>query len=174
MRFESWIKSTIRSCLFFCVMLQSVVSAHPAHETHAEMQWNADSKTLEVALKIRGIDLEAALSRRAPDQKRIDLAKSAEVDKRIAEYLAERFVFTSQSNATGKLRFIGKEVDENTAWLYFECHCPGVTTVTGTSITNRILFDTLEGQINKAELKVGDASLFLSFSSVSCFWCSRH
>ena len=55
-------KATLAFAVILVLLRCTVATAHPAHETNAELVWNATSKSLEVALKLRGIDLEAALT----------------------------------------------------------------------------------------------------------------
>ncbi|MCA9217891.1 MAG: acetylxylan esterase [Planctomycetales bacterium] len=150
-----------------CLLLCLSAHAHPAHETHAEIAWNAESSTFEIALKVRAIDLEAALSEVQPNAKRVDLAKDSDADNRIAKYLADRFTIKSPTNKTGAIAYLGKEVDDRTVWLYFEIRCEDISSPTGCLLANRMLFGTLEGQINKAELKVGESSRILTFNEKS-------
>ena len=142
----------------------TTVTAHPAHETHAEMAWNSKASTFEIALKVRGIDLEAALSKGNGSGKRIDLAKSSDADSRITNYLKSHFVVKGPDSKSAKLTFVGKEVDERTAWLYFEYALPGRQDPTGCTVTNRMLFGTLDGQINKVDWRVEKESRILTFN----------
>ena len=66
--------------------------AHPSHVTIAEAQFNAKTKSLEVALWVQPIDLENALRRR--HNKPIDLDRTPKVDELIVEYLNEVFTVT--------------------------------------------------------------------------------
>ena len=159
----------IASSLAIAVLLicPTVAKAHPAHETHAEITWNAATRVFEVALKVRGVDLESAISHEDASGRRIDLDHAKDADARITQYLRSHFVIKSASMKTARLSFIGKELDSRTAWLYFEFAVPDHTAPTGCSITNRVLFDTLKGQINRIELRVGDHKQILALNARS-------
>ncbi|MFO0939394.1 MAG: DUF6702 family protein [Pirellulales bacterium] len=86
------------SCLWVaCVGLTSTCSAgHPYHTSSAELDWNADSKRWEVALRIHGGDLELALARQFG--KRVDI-ESEQAQELMVDYLTTRLRFLPQSVA---------------------------------------------------------------------------
>ena len=47
---------------------------HPVHATFAEAQWNPKTFELELSLRVRGIDLESAISKTT--NQKVDLEKS--------------------------------------------------------------------------------------------------
>ena len=144
-------------CLF---LFATPALAHPAHETNAEMVWNAKTNSLEVALQLRGIDLEAALTTKG--SKKVDLDSTPHVDERIEAYIADAFVVRSKAGQSVKPKYAGKTIEERTVWLYFEFPL-GVGTPFGTTVTNRFLFGTLENQTNKVALRVGEQRTALTF-----------
>ena len=145
----------------FCMLLVAAPTyAHPAHETNAEMVWNAKTKSLEVALQLRGIDLEAALTKKGA--KKVDLDSTPDVDARIREYIANTFTVRSQTGKPIRSKYAGKMIEEQRVWLYFEFPL-GTETPVGATVTNRFLFGTLENQTNKISLRVGDMRASLTF-----------
>ncbi len=87
------------SCVWVaCVSLNSRCSAngHPYHTSSAELDWNAESKRWEVALRIHAGDLELALTRQAG--KKVDI-ESEQSQRLIVDYLAARLQFLPQSAA---------------------------------------------------------------------------
>ena len=134
--------------------------AHPAHETNAEMVWNAKTRSLEVAMQLRGTDLEAALTKEG--SKRVDLDATPDVDERIQEYIATNFTVRSQTGQSVRSEYVGKSTEARRVWLYFEFPL-GTEDPFGATITNRFLFDTLLNQTNKLELRVGEARGSLTF-----------
>ena len=143
----------IRVCsLLWLLVTVAPVCAHPAHETNAEMVWNPTTKSLEVALQLRGIDLEAALTKKG--SKKVDLDATSDVDARIQEYIAESFKVHSKIGLPIKPKYAGKSIESRRVWLYFEF--PLGADPLGANVTNRFLFGTLENQKNKLALRVGD------------------
>ena len=137
----------------FSLFLSTPAVAHPAHETNAEMVWNAKTRSLEVALQLRGIDLEAALSRK--DAKKVDLDATPDVDARIQAYITKAFTVRSPAGHPVDPHYIGKNSEERSVWLYFEFPLHTQHPF-GSQVTNRFLFGILENQKNKLALRVGD------------------
>lgn len=64
------------------------VAAHPFHVTIAEVNFNAETERLEVALRVYNPgDLEEVLGQRLGE--RVDLERTEEVDSAILDYLKE-------------------------------------------------------------------------------------
>ena len=108
--------------------------AHPCHVSFAEVEWNAKTGKLEVALKLDPDDLEQAVRRHCGKRISIDHADSAAV---IEDYIFKNFTIaaprptTEAKDATSlvsarpkiakkRFQWIGSEINEKTAWLYFE------------------------------------------------------
>lgn len=91
-------------------------NGHPYHTSSAELDWNAESKRWEVALRIHAGDLELALTRQAG--KKVDI-ESEKAQSLIIDYLAARLQFLPQS-AAEKLKenhqlFISKPLASSTS-----------------------------------------------------------
>ena len=138
------------SCVFICAGFAE--AAHPFHVSIAQVKHNAESRSLEVALRVHPNDLETTLRRRTG--KPIDLDKTENVDKLIVEYLAEVFVIKPAEGKIPKLKWVGKQVDVKHAWLFFESPAPDG--VVGVKFSNRIFFETLSDQVNTITLTDGD------------------
>ena len=67
----------IASLLFWALP----AAAHPVHATFSEAVWNPKTRSIEVALRIRSVDLEKTLSQ--GQSKAVDLKKTSGVDARI-------------------------------------------------------------------------------------------
>ena len=119
-------------------------AAHPYHGSYAEMGWNAEGDAFQVSLRVIPEDLEEALSFRL--KKTFVLDDRPETDRALLEYLFEFFTVTDQRHSRLPLNFLGKEVNHDGVWLYFEFSLGAAETLT---IDNRILFDWEESQINR-------------------------
>lgn len=93
-------------------------AAHPAHSSLTEIEWNGQSQSFEVAMKLSIPDLEDAIS--AEDQKRFRIREDETTERRISQYLRKHFTVTSSPAAALKHRWIGMELELHEAWFYFE------------------------------------------------------
>lgn len=152
------------STLGFAVLLGllhcPLAVAHPAHETNAELVWNASSKSLEVALKLRGVDLEAALT--TGDAKRVDLESTENVDGQIERYLSLRFKVQAPDGSYAPLQYAGKDVTPREVWLYFQFPLNAESPI-GYSVTNQVLLETLENQKNRVAFRSGRVGYAMVF-----------
>lgn len=148
--------------LMWLLVAAAPASAHPAHETNAEMVWNAENRSLEVSLQLRGIDLEAALTKKGA--KKVDLDHTPNVDARIQEYIAKAFQVRTSAGKVVQHRYAGKLIEARKVWLHFEFRLDTDDPL-GTTVTNRFLFGTLENQTNKLALRIGDMRDSLIFDS---------
>lgn len=130
--------------------LISVATAHPFHVSVTEAEWNADTKRLEVAIRLSAEDLEAALNERAENKIALDDTETS--DEAVQAYLKESFIVRrTEKDDPLELEWVGKEVTTKAAWLYFELAAPDG--VEGFELTNRVLFDAEESQINTVNVK---------------------
>jgi hypothetical protein len=136
----------------------NLANAHPFHTSVAEAEWNAETKRLEVALRVAADDFESALNARS--ETRIKLDDSDSADEAIQTYLKETFVIRrTKEDEPLELKWIGKEVTTKAAWLYFELEAPDG--VEGYELTNRVLLETEETQINTLAIKLNGRKVSL-------------
>ena len=138
----------------------TTAAAHPFHVTLSETNYNPKNDTLEIALRVNPFDLERALSRKA--KRRIDIDRSADLDKRLEAYVNEHFRVTSENKAPFEINWIGKEISLKTAWLYFEVGLDGVEKV---DVTNSLFFELEHDQVNTMNFRNGDERYSLSFTT---------
>ena len=133
--------------------LELVCHAHPFHISMADVEYNATTARLEVALRVFPLELERALLIR--NARRVDLDSTPEIDRLIAEYLRTVFVVTLPSGDGAALAWLGKDVGIGEAWLYFEYELPAG--MQGVRIENRIFHELEADQANTINLRVGDS-----------------
>ena len=114
--------------LFALLLLDTLTSpdpraAHPFHVSLAEVEFNAESGKLEVALRVYPLDLEKALTLHAA--RRISIDDEPEVDALIAAYLKDRFRVTGADGKPASIEWVGRELSVKDAWLYFEMPLSG-------------------------------------------------
>ena len=124
---------------------------HPSHVTIAQAEFNAESASLEVALRIDPFDLEKALTAVAGEP--VNLDQTENVDELVVDYLNEAFVLQFDEADPIELNWVGKEVFVHTAWLYFEFTLPDGPD--GAQLTNRLLFELQDDQVNTVNYRRG-------------------
>lgn len=138
-------------------------SAHPIRSSFAEADYRAETKKLEVALRVFPDDLETALSAHAG--RPISLAHTAPpaFDLALLAYLRATFLLRAADDTVPILHLVGREMKNNDQhlWIYFECQIPG--DFTGVRLSHRVLRDTFPGQLNALRLgHKGQTLLFLN------------
>ena len=129
------------------------------------MDYNAKEKVIETSIQLFMHDLVPLLEQRT--KKKIDLEKTPNIDKLILDYLNENFIIKDDKGETRKIKWVGKEVDVDTAWVYLEISSD--KSPDGFSLQNTIFFESFPEQTNlviarfdgkKSDLlfKVGDKS----------------
>ena len=132
-------------------------AVHPQHVTLAEAEWNPESRSLEIALRITPVQLEEAVERHAGRPVDLDAGAS---DAAVAAWLAAAFVVAppdpdpadDEAPDPVALKYVGKEVGVSRAWLYFEAPLPGGWE--GATIANRVRLATEPEQHNTLILTV--------------------
>ncbi|QDT14397.1 DUF6702 family protein [Alienimonas californiensis] len=138
-----------------CSLLAGAV--HPQHVTLAEAEWNPQSQSLEVALRITPAQLEEVVERHAG--RSVDLDAEAS-DAAVAAWLRTAFVVTppdpdptdDEAPAPAPLKYVGKEVGISVGWVYFEVPLPGGWE--GVTVSDRVRLNVEPAQHNTLVLSV--------------------
>ncbi len=178
------VRSLLAVLAVFCT--PASIIAHPFHVSSAEIEYNAETRKYEVSLRVQTADLELALARQT--KRSIAFEKDVDTDRQIAVYLENVFYLSYSPNSkvlvqtanqnlphknsdpspieakskSSKLIWAGKENDGLWVWLYFELEPP-----TGTGelqLTNRVLFDCVDGQLNTCVVRHNQHTRSLSFN----------
>lgn len=92
--------------------------AHPFHSTRTEVEWNAEAKTIQAAIRVWPADLEAELSETAG--RPYDLARSPGVDEALLALVEKQVLLRDGETALAGWKWVGKEIGDREAWLYVE------------------------------------------------------
>lgn len=129
------------------------------------MDYNTKEKIIETSIQLFTHDLVPLLEQK--NKRKIDLEKTADVDKLIFNYLSENFVLKDDQGETKKIKWVGKEVEVDTAWVYLEISSD--KSPENFTLQNTLFFESFPEQTNlvivrydekKSDLlfKVGDKS----------------
>lgn len=128
---------------------------HPIHVSLCEVQYNAQTRKLEISLRVFTDDLELALEKSygatqlhigAPTEK-------TEAVKQVAQYVLQHLKLAPGSAAPLKLTYLGKEQEGLATWVYLESEPTGPFTTL--QVTNAILHALYDDQQNLVNVKVG-------------------
>ncbi|MBA2647245.1 MAG: hypothetical protein H0U81_10635 [Pyrinomonadaceae bacterium] len=124
-------------------------AAHKFYTSFAQIEYNDERETVEVALRVFGDDMETVLTRR--HGKAIRIGKTEDAAKVIFAYVADSFQLQNRDGAAKKFEWVGMETKGDVAWLYFETKMP--EGLTGATLRNRILLDFSDEQVNIVHLR---------------------
>jgi hypothetical protein len=139
------------------------LSPHRYHTTLTRIDYNQEQKIFEISIQLFKHDLEPLLERKY--KTRIDFEKTKDIDALILNYLNEEFVLTDKTGAAKNLKWVGREMDVDSVWIYLETD--STEPPEGYSLRNTLFFESFPDQMNlvicryeekKADLvfKVGD------------------
>ncbi|MEQ9617506.1 MAG: hypothetical protein RLN60_05665 [Phycisphaerales bacterium] len=154
-----------------------VTFAHPYHVSVAEIERDAETNRLEVALRVWPEDLERVLS--SATGERVNIERTENADELIVAYLDRVFVVAPPSDdpprsstpapvfgpagedgeraELPRIVWVGKEIEGREAWIYFEVRLPeGMDSIEGAWISNRLHFGAVEQQENVMRVRDGE------------------
>lgn len=93
---------------------------HPGHSTRVEVQFNVDSRTIELAMRIDHADLESALRKRLGRAIVIESLTDEQAAQWISPYLRETLRFDGERIAESRFHWVGWERKRISSWVYAE------------------------------------------------------
>ena len=118
---------------------------HPFYVSVTEINHNATDKTLEISCKIFVEDMEEILKK---SNSKVDLSdgKNQQQNDMMIEAYLKQHLFVTADGKNIPLQYIGYEKEEESVYCYFEA--ANIPTVKKLDITNSILYDLTDQQIN--------------------------
>jgi hypothetical protein len=121
-------------------------SRHPLHVSTTDINHNAKDQSLEITCRIFTDDFESILASKF--KQKVDLLhpkSKKEMDELVAKYLNANLSFrVNQRLVQGN--YIGYEIDREAVNVYLEI--TGINSLNTLSITNTILYDRFDDQMN--------------------------
>ena len=147
--------------LFTFYFLPLPAEAHTYHTSLTRMDYNAKDKNIEISIQLFIHDVTPMLERRL--KKRVDIEKTAEVDTEIFKYLGETFVFQNKKGDAQRLRWVGREFENDVVHVYVEI--PFVESLEGTKLQNTIFFESYPEQTNLVIARFGEKKIDLLYKT---------
>lgn len=130
----------------------SAGTPHPFHVSVVEIEHNAGEKTLEISCKIFTDDFETTLAKNY--KAKVDLTNPP--NKAAMDSLVKKYLFSHLSlKANGKpvvFNYIGFENENEAAYGYLQID--NITSLSKLEITNTIMYDRFDDQVNIMHVKV--------------------
>ena len=147
--------------LFTFYFLPLPAEAHTYHTSLTRMDYNEKEKNIEISIQLFIHDVTPMLERRL--KKRVDIEKTAEVDGELFKYLEETFVFQNKKGETQKLKWVGKEFENDVVYAYLEI--PFAESPEGAKLQNTIFFESFPRQTNYVIARFGEKKSDLLYKS---------
>ncbi len=138
----------------FSVMMVMLGWAMPLHDFHAsitQIDVNAETGRLEVAVKLFTDDLETAVQPAGQPALHIGTPKEhLRTEALLADHL-RRHLLLQVDGRPAILRFLGKETEADATWCYLESDAIG--SFKSLTVTNTLLLTQFEDQVNIIHLE---------------------
>jgi hypothetical protein len=122
---------------------------HEFHNSIAELNYNTKNNSFEVSLRVFTDDFETALTQ-ANNLGGFHLDNTKKHNAIIEKYLHQHFYLKDNKNQKIVGTFIGKEIENEATWLYYEI--PLKKSLIGWYIHNSILTELFEDQMNMVNI----------------------
>ena len=142
-------KTAVLACVALACLAARPAAAHKFYTSLAQVEYNAETKSVEVSLRVFADDFELALTRRAG--RPVKLERTEDAGRLALEYLRETFVLRNREGEAKALKFVGIDVQNQVAWLYFEAEMP--EGLAGARLRDHVLFELFEKQVNVVDFK---------------------
>lgn len=126
------------------ILFTAKSSAHNYHTSLTRIDFNKETKSLEIEINLFNHDLEKVLEKK--NKKRVDFDKSNEIDKMLFDYLNETFLIKNENGNLMKLVWIGRETKTDMTTAFIEIG--DVENVENMKIQNKIFFESFSEQAN--------------------------
>lgn len=149
--------------LFVSLVLPSINIAaakfHRYHTSLTRMDYNAKEKIIETSIQIFTHDLVPVLEEKT--KKKIDLEKTENIDKLIFDFISENFALKNEKGELMQMKWVGKEFDVDTAWVYLEI--PTDKSPENFNLQNTLFFGNFPEQTNLVTARFDEKKVDLIF-----------
>lgn len=134
---------------------------HKIVKTMMRIDFNSESKSLEVTRKLFTHDSKAVLGNLNMGNKKAE--KDSEIDKTILAYLEKNFILKDKRDEVKKLNRVGREAKVDTTLVFVEDL--NVENPEGLKLQNTVFFESFADQTNLVVARFNDLNADLLFKS---------
>ena len=149
----------IVAALLSCVIAPRIAFAHKFHESLTQLEYNRQTQSVEISIRLFADDLEAALSKRTGRSVRLD--KTPDVEPLTLDYLRHTFELKNGEGESKQLAWVGMEIQVDVVWAFVEVKMP--EGMANAELRNRIFFELFRDQVNRVNIRDGEKSAALVF-----------
>ena len=142
----------------------AIATAHNYHVSITQMDYNTKNNTFEIAIKVFADDLESAIQEQGIDNFKLDIENQE--DTLVKSYFKRKFQ-VKYNGETIPLNWVGKELENEIIWCYFELE--GIDEVNKLELLNTTLLELNNDQVNKVNITVKEFQKSLVFKKGSPF-----
>lgn len=141
----------IKALCIFSLML--TLPAHDFHLSLTEVVHNAESKSLEISVKLFTDDLAVALLKNGAPKMEIGTDREPpQANELIENYLRRNIKFVVNGKPV-EFKYLGKQAELDATWCFLEVK--SVPKVHAIEISNTLLLDSFEDETNMVNLNIG-------------------
>lgn len=132
--------------LLFLILGANTVKAHPFYVSICQVDYNSETRSLEIALKVFSNDLLLGLENKG--KTKIYLGEKKEnpkADEYIFDYVKSQMIFTVNHQKVN-YNFVGKEMQDDVVWVYLEVE--NVNALTSLGVESKLLTEIFDDQKN--------------------------
>ena len=153
---------------FFVLATTLFFPFHDFHVTHTTFNYNDESKSMEITIKVAIEDLEKSIENRYAKKLDafLDTQENKNIEKLIEEYFRNNLTLSSDKN-TQDYQWVGKELSKNLhdIYLYFEIpNYDKKENVKSITIKNTLFLDLYSYQTNIVLIELTDRKYNLTFT----------
>ncbi len=148
--------------LLFCV---TTVNAHESYLSVTQMNYNAETNSIQCEMKLTAHDLEQALKVQSGQAVILDKASLRVSNNKLINQYLQKYFSVKINGIKTYVSYIGYEVELNdNAWIYFEIPCPEIKKEI--EISNMILTETFAMQQNVTHLSINTNKQSFVFTKI--------
>ncbi len=119
---------------------------HPFHASICEMEYNSNTKSLEITYRMFLDDLESSLNKKyEADLDIMKVNQKDQVDQLVEKYLKEQFKFWVNGEKV-QFDYLGSEIEGYALWCFIEI--TEVSDLETLDIDNKVMLESFDDQIN--------------------------
>jgi hypothetical protein len=135
--------------ILLLLIVTQAANAHKFYVSISQINYNQETKSIEITLKLFTDDLEFATSNFS--KKPVKVIKAEDADLQIANYIANKFSIVV-NNKIRETTYLGKELENDVSWCYLEIK--NITKIESIKITNSLFTEQFPDQKNLIHLNI--------------------